>query len=111
MAEKLLTGTLNHKQGTELYIVLFQGVNIISVYSKSAGGGTVAKLMAPTNPASDPSVKVEPIQQVPSLQNSVSLTAPTNGMVPSPVTNTVISIPNVVKPEMEKQQEGKELYV
>ena len=67
--------------------------------------------MSPTNqtPLSDPSQK---LPEVPPQQNSVSLTSASNGTlpVPSPVTNTVISIPNVVKPAVEKPQEG-ELYM
>lgn len=84
--------------------------NVITINSKSAAGGNVAKLMSPTDPqvVADGSQKLPVhVQKAPSQQTSVAQSSASNGLpVPSPV-NTVISIPNVVKPEVETKQEGK----
>lgn len=82
--------------------------NVITVNSKSTPGGNIASLMPAasrqlvTDGNQKPSVNG---QNVPSQQLSLTLSSASNGMpVPSPV-NTVISIPNVVKPEAEVKQE------
>ena len=79
---------------------------MITVNSKSTPGGNIARLMPPASGQlvtdgnnQKPSVNGPRVQ---SQHASVS-----NGMpVPSPINNTVISIPNVVKPESDVKQEG-----
>ena len=80
---------------------------MITVNSKSTTGGNIARLM----PAASRQLVTDGNNQKPSMNGpKVASQLPSsvsNGMpVPSPVNNTVISIPNVVKPEAEVKQEG-----
>lgn len=82
---------------------------MITINSKSAAGANVTRLMpaASQQPLTNGNQKPPGVvQKVPSQQASlIHSSVNSNVPVPSPV-NTVISIPNVVKPEVETKQEG-----